>query len=128
MGARDRHQAKKQALNALGRSLSRRARSKCELCKASEGLAPVLTMAKEEPDLDNVLLLCARCTDVFTGRPIDDPDGLRFLEEMVWSEEPLVQAVAVRMLERLTVPWSEPVRENLWLPDEARARVDGLDP
>lgn len=128
MGGKARAQAKKSALAALGRPLSRRARSRCELCEQTTSLAPVLLRDSEDPDLENVLLLCGRCATVLRGGRIDDPEGLRFLESVVWSDVPLVQAAAVRMLERVDTPWAEVARENLWLDDEARARVDGLDP
>ena len=128
MGRRAADQAKKAALASLGRHLSRRARSRCELCESSESLAPTLLQAAEDPDLDNVLLLCERCACVLRGGRIEDPDGLRFLESAVWSEEPNLQAVAVRMLERLETPWALATRENLWISDEIRTRVDGLDP
>lgn len=128
MGRREAHAARQAALSQLGRHLARRARSRCEICGASEGLSPTPTQQGEEPDLDNVLLLCDRCARVLRGERIEAPDTLRFLEEVVWAEEPLVQAVAIRMLERVDTPWAAVTRENLWVDEETRGRVDALDP
>ncbi|MCB9668610.1 MAG: hypothetical protein H6736_03445 [Alphaproteobacteria bacterium] len=128
MGGKSRHDEKKAALAALGRPLSRRARSRCELCEANQGLQPVLLRASEEPELENVLLLCGRCADVVRGGRIDAPDDLRFLEQVVWSEVPVQQAVAVRMLARVDAPWADVTRENLWVDEAVQALADGLDP
>lgn len=128
MGGKKRHQAQQAALASLGRVLSRRARSRCELCEAKEGLAPVLLRSSEEPDTDNTLLLCPSCKAAFQTGRIDDPSAFRFLETQVWSEEPDVQALAIRLLSVIELPWADVTRENLWIDEAVQARVDGLEP
>lgn len=127
---RDRHQARAAALAALGKDLSRRARSKCEVCAEAGALKPVALSAAEAPTLDDALLLCERCTTLLSKGRHDGAETLRFLEEAVWAEFEPVQVAAVKMLETLVADdvarWPAEVAENLWLSDEARARVDGV--
>ena len=126
---RDAHQARKAALAALGRGLARRARSKCELCGES-GSHTVPLDAAAEPDLDGVLLLCARCRELFENGRHDGLDSLRFLEGAVWSELAPAQVVAVKLLERLApdaeASWPRDTLDGLWLDEAVRARVDAL--
>jgi protein PhnA len=123
---RDAHDARKAALAALGKDLARRARSKCELCGASGPLSTVEPPpAPAEPELDAALLVCGTCADAMAGR--SSPDDLRFLESAVWSELPIAQVVAVRLVERLAadgVDWAATVADQLWVDEAIRARID----
>ena len=60
---REQHQARKAAVQALGKSLSRRARSNCELCGDSGRLDVVEVDGNpdDDPSDDWALLLCTRC-------------------------------------------------------------------
>ncbi len=128
MGGKDRDRAKREALQALGRALARRARSRCELCEGGDALSPVLMERQAEPSLEETLLLCARCASALRGGRVDDPDALRFLEAAIWSDAPLVQAAAVKMAQRVDRPWAREALEALWLDDATRERLERLDP
>ncbi|MEZ4318262.1 MAG: hypothetical protein R3F61_12200 [Myxococcota bacterium] len=128
---RDAHQAKKAALAALGKDLSRRARSKCELCGESAPLSPTALYPDEEPEVDWALLLCDRCATLLeTGRH-DGADGLRFLESAVWSELKPAQVAAIHIVEQLAreddaPDWPRDTVDGLWVEDDVRALVDRL--
>lgn len=123
---RDQHHARAEAVDALGKDLSRRARSACELCGDRAPLvahepAPV----PAEPELEAAFLACEPCRTALGGR-IQDPNALRFLEAAIWSELPIVQIAAVRLLERLVeddVAWARSAADGLWLDEDMRARV-----
>jgi protein PhnA len=118
---RDKHQAHQDALDALGRNLSRRARSRCELCGDREGLRPHEVLGgPEDPIEDWALLACARCRAAMDGE-LGDASTLRFLEETVWAELRPAQIAAVRVLRRVDQPWSIAALEGLYLDPEVEA-------
>lgn len=55
-----------------------------------------------------VLLLCERCSDLIKRDCKGaDPRELRFLEEVVWAEVPLVVATAKSLLKKVSIPYVE---------------------
>lgn len=122
---KDAHEARAQAVSALGKALSRRAGSACELCGDRDGCRPVeVEPLPEEPDVDDAVLLCARCRDALEARRLPgDPADYRFLEGPVWSEVLPVQVTAVRLLRRVDADWARETLDGLWLSEEATARL-----
>ena len=119
------HQARVAALQALGKDLARRAKSKCELTGASGvPLRPYeVPPVSAEPDLERTLLLCEACHEV-----LEQPKRLagrawQGLAEVVWSEMPAVQVVAWRMLQCLAKreDWAREVVEEVFLDPEVAA-------
>lgn len=118
----NKHAARKEALGKLGRALARRARSACELCEArNTRLDPVeIEPLPEEPELERSAMLCERCQKAVAGGALDAQQW-RFLESAVWNELPVVQVVAVRILDRLVaddVGWAVDLRDSLYLSEE----------
>ncbi len=122
----DRHNARKSAVAGLGRSLSRRARNRCELCSTPGSLTVVeVAPLPEEPDPDQAVILCARCAGLLAGRATD-PSALRFLEESIWAEIAPVQVAAVRLVRDLRkqgVHWASETLENLYLDPDIENRL-----
>lgn len=121
-------QERKYALAKLGGPLSRRSRSRCELCSdGGVGLHPTEVPPKpDDPDPDRTLLLCEPCADGVRGGRIDDARW-RFLEEVVWSETPVVQVGAIRILRRLAkggALWPTATLEVLYLSPEVEAWLE----
>jgi protein PhnA len=117
---REVHHARRAAVAALGKGLSRRARSRCELCGEGGPLAVVeLDGAPEEPEEDWALLLCARC------QALDEapPETLRFLTTAMWSEVAPAQVQAVRALRGLAEDWAKEALDGLWLDEAISARL-----
>ena len=119
------HQARVAALQALGKDLARRAKSKCELTGAAGvPLRPYeVPPVADEPDLERTLLLCEACHEV-----LEQPKRLagrawQGLAEVVWSEMPAVQVVAWRMLQCLAMreDWAREVLEEVFLDPEVEA-------
>ncbi len=121
---RDKHKAKKDAVNALGRGLNRRAKSHCELCAESTSLKVVEVEGSpfEEPDEQWALMICDRCEGLMNGK--DEPaNTLRFLETAVWSEVQPVQVQAVRLIKLVDASWAQDCAESLYLDPEIEALV-----
>jgi len=120
--------ARKQSLSGLGKVLSRRSGSACELCGAGAGCQPMeVTPLPEEPTDDMALLACERCRDALTARRLPgDTADYRFLESSAWSEVLPVQVTAVRLLRRVAdadVAWARELLDGLWLSDDVQALV-----
>ena len=119
------HQARKTALQGLGKDLARRAKSKCELTGAAGvALKPYeVPPVGEEPDLDHTLLISEECHEM-----LEHPKRLagrtwQCLAEVVWSEMPAVQVVAWRMLDELATreDWAREVLDEVFLEPEVEA-------
>lgn len=124
---RERHDAKAAALQALGKDLSRRAGSACELCAGKQNPRPHLVPPPDEPSLETAALLCEPCREMLDGGRLLAPDDLRYLETAIWVEVAPVQVAAVRLLRRLAdgsgTDWAIEALDGLWLPDEIESRL-----
>ncbi len=119
----EQYKQRQEAIASLGRPLSRRARSRCELCDASGTRLTPFEVAPipEEPDPDKAVMLCDRCIGGATGGKLDGNE-YRFLETTAWSELAPVQVVAVRMVRRLAdeqrTDWASDLLGMLYLPPD----------
>ncbi len=117
---RDRHQARKAAVSALGRELSRRARSRCELCAASTALSVIEVDGNphDDPDVDWAVLICSGCADHLQGAALA---SARHLAESAWSEVRPAQISAVRLLRRARdegIVWAGDTLDTLYLDEK----------
>ena len=124
--------ARRAAVTGLGKELSRRARSRCELCGQAGSLGVVEPApAPLDPQEDRALLLCGRCAGLLElkpGRPLPDEASLRFLTEAIWAENPLAVVVAVRLLRAVKASWGALALDDRPLEPELEAWVDGAPP
>jgi protein PhnA len=113
------HQQRMMALQAIGKDLARRAKSKCEITgKSGVPLFPYeVPPVPGETDLDRTLLICEECQRAL-DRPSTMEGGYHWqcLAEVVWSDFPTLQVVAWRLLGELAK------RE-----DWARIALEGVD-
>lgn len=124
----DRHQQRKQDIDALGRVLGRRSHSRCELCGDRTSLSIIeVPPLPEDPDEDHAVMVCARCKPAVEGEELrGNTDSWRFLAEAVWSETAPVQVVAVRATRGLAdqgVEWARETVEGLYLDEAIEARI-----
>ena len=123
---RELHQLRITQRQALGKPLSRRARSKCELCQESSPLeATELLPTPNEPISEWALLLCKQCQPLLTIPPsIDNASRLQFLHETIWSEIEPIQITSIRLvkqLEKMGTPWVQGMLDSLYIdPDTER--------
>jgi len=116
------HQARVQALQALGKDLARRAKSRCEI--TGEGGVPLrpyeVPPVPGEPDLEKTLLVCEAVHAVLERPATLAGRGWQILAETVWSELPAVQVVSWRMLNHLAKKedWAREVIEEVFLDPE----------
>ena len=125
----NKHQERIDEVKGFGRQLARRAKSRCELCDASQvRLDPVeITPVPEEPDPERCAMLCERCAAASKGERLGDAAQWRFLESSVWTECVPAQVVAVRLLQKLATGdggWAADTLEGLYLDPAVEAWVE----
>ncbi len=125
---KEEHAERLAALSAFGKDLARRAKSKCELCeKAGESLEiHEVPPAPRLPDFDRCLLLCRDCREQASDlRRFRAGEHWRPLAAQAWSEQPMVQVLAVRLLRRqaATQAWAREALDGLFLDEEVEALV-----
>ena len=123
-----RHQLRKQQCAALGKELSRRAKSSCELCQQRRSLQVVeLVPLGEEPEIDWALLLCEECQPLVRETiRIENPERLQFLHETIWSEILPIQVASIRIvkqLETLQTPWIQGVLDSVYIDPDVEKKI-----
>ncbi len=103
------------SVGVLGKDITRRARSVCELCGGRDAprlfeLAPF----PPEPTPDRTLLACARCRAWLDDDEAVDVDAAHFLGGAVWHDLDAVRLAAGRLLHQ--VP-----KAPLWVVDAAES-------
>lgn len=116
------------ALAALGKELTRRAGSKCELCEA-QGVslsAYEIPPAPPEPDIANCVFICEACRGQIEKPKTIRPETFRTLANTVWSEVEPAQVMAIRILGHLakTEPWASEILENVFPEEEIESRAN----
>ena len=109
---RDKYEARQAEVAGFGKELARRGRSRCELCEGRDGVRTHDTDPESAPSLETLLLLCERCRDLVAGAD-QDPRTLRFLEGAIWSETPIAQQLARRLIVDVDADWAREARELL---------------
>ncbi|MEE2787240.1 MAG: phnA protein [Myxococcota bacterium] len=122
------NKARQDELSRLGKPLSRRAKSRCELCdSAGLKLTPFeVPPMGETPVLDRTVLICHVCTTSLESGPVDAAHA-RCLTNTMWSEVPAIQVCAVRILRQLAetgAHWASESLESLYLSPEVEAWVN----
>lgn len=119
------HQARMMVLQAMGKDLARRAKSKCELTGAAGvSLRPYeVPPVAEVPEIERTLLISLECHEVLEHQERLAGRGWQCLAETVWSEMPAVQVVAWRLLEVLArrEDWAREVLAEVFLDPEVEA-------
>jgi len=106
-------------MSLLG-TLQARSGSVCELCSSSEDLAPYHVAHDSKGDgVDQNVLACKTCSSQIDDQNLVDPNHWRCLNDSMWSQVPVVQVLAWRMLTRLTGEgWPQDLLDMLYLDDE----------
>ncbi|WP_426416331.1 phnA protein [Aestuariirhabdus sp. LZHN29] len=124
----DKHRARQDSLSWFGKDLARRASSCCELCEAS-GVKLVTHEVEPvpvEPEFERCILICEDCQQQLLNPKRVQADHWRLLGRAVWSTEPAVQVVAVRMARQLATryDWAQEILDPLFLDPEVEQWVD----
>lgn len=101
--------------------LAKRSGNKCELCESTDNLK-VYEVPPATGNMDDAILLCARCMAQVEKKEELDAAHWQCLTTSMWSEVPAVQVMAWRMLNRLrNESWAAENIDMIYLDDERLA-------
>lgn len=115
---------RQEAINALGKSIGKRAGFVCEWCGEKDELLVWDYKPEKEPVPETLALLCGRCRDWADGRKAT-PDELRAIRNALWSDVPAVAEGAARVLARCKEPWVREAIEESLIDDAVKAELVG---
>lgn len=129
----DVNQERKQSLGLFGKDLARRAKSKCELSLASG--VPLVTYeippTPKEPAFERCLLVSESVRDQLAKPATLRAEEWRHLSEIIWSDVPAVQAMALRILRYFAIkreePWAQDLIEEAYLDPEVEQLAEEAD-
>lgn len=81
--------------------ITKRCKSKCELCNAAEPLKFYEVNSSNGTTADNCIMLCDKCIAQIDKKEELDSQHWKILSETMWSEVSGIQVLAWRMLNRL---------------------------
>ena len=118
----DQHIERKNKVNSFGKELTRRAKSKCELCEATGVSLSVFEVppVKEEPEVERCIFICDECKNKLERVKKAKENDFRFLTNSIWSEVDMVRALSIKLLTEMATKysWAELVLDDLYI-DEA---------
>lgn len=126
-----RHQERMQELNSFGRDLTRRAKSKCELCETAGVKLSVYEVEPlaEEAEFERCMLICESCTDALKNIKKAPIAQMRFLENSIWSEVAIVKATAIYLLRAFAdkTPWAREALDNVYIDPDTEALLKKIE-
>ncbi len=109
---------------SIEKELQIRSGSKCELCATTGGLKIYIVPLSSNEILDDSLYLCDTCIEQIEEPDKVDVNHWRCLNDCMWSEIPIVQVMAWRMLNRLrSEGWPQDLLDMLYLDEDTMARA-----
>ena len=113
---------RKEAIAAFGKDLGKRAGFKCEWCESKDDLRPWDYKPDQEPEIETLALLCARCRALADGSKAD-VNELRSIRNALWSDVPAVAEGAARVLAQCKELWVREAIEESFIDDSLKAEL-----
>jgi len=100
-------------------NLQARSGATCELCGAVDGLNVYQVAPRSDETPETCLLACKTCSGQIGNPESVDVNHWRCLNDSMWSQEPPVQVIAWRMLNRLSSEdWARKLLDMLYLEED----------
>lgn len=118
-------------VTGFGKELTRRAKSKCELCEATGVKLSVFEVPpiEEEPEIERAIFICDDCKDKIERFKKVKENDFRFLNSSVWSEVPMVKAFSIYLLREMSskFEWTQDLLENVYIEEEIEEKINGIN-
>ncbi|EQB40221.1 hypothetical protein M947_02485 [Sulfurimonas hongkongensis] len=105
---------------SIEEELQKRSGGVCELCGSSEGLS-VLEIAPSDASANTAIYVCSKCAPQIQDTNLLDETHLNCLNDSMWSEIPVVQAVSYRLL---TALGRQDLIDMIYMDDALKAYAD----
>lgn len=107
---------------SVEQTLLERSGSKCELCGAESNLGAHEVPPSSDGSAEQSILVCDTCLDQIDNPEKMDANHWRCLNDSMWNQEPAVQVMAYRLLNRLKAEgWPQDLLDMLYLEDDVKA-------
>lgn len=121
---------RKNKVNSFGRELTRRAKSKCELCEATGVSLSVFEIPpiKEEPEVERCIFICEDCKNKLERIKKSKENDFRFLSSSIWSEVDIVRAFSILLLREMAkkYSWAELISDDLYVDEDTEKLIETL--
>lgn len=118
-------------VTGFGRELTRRAKSKCELCEATGVKLSVFEVppVQEEPEVERCIFICDDCRDKIEKLKKVKENDLRFLSSSIWSEVPMVRAFSIYLLKNISgkFGWAEDMLGDLYIDEDTEEMLKRIE-
>ena len=127
----DQHMERKNKVNSFGRELTRRAKSKCELCEATGVSLSVFEIppVKDEPEIERCIFICDECKNKLERIKKAKENDFRFLSNSIWSEIDIVRALSILLLKEMATKysWAELILDDLYIDEATEELIRTVD-
>lgn len=127
----DLHRERMNKVSEFGKELTRRAKSKCELCEATGVKLQVYEVppVKDEPEIERCVFICDDCRGKIDNLKKVRENDLRFLSSSIWSEVPMAKALSIYLLKAVggKFGWAEDMLEDLYIDEETEELVKKIE-
>lgn len=127
----DQHIERKNKVNSFGKELTRRAKSKCELCEATGVSLSVFEVppVKEEPEVERCIFICDECKNKLERVKKAKENDFRFLTNSIWSEVDMVRALSIKLLTEMATKysWAELVLDDLYIDESIEELIKTIE-
>jgi protein PhnA len=127
----DRDRERKSKVLFFGKDLARRSKSSCELCEAKNEKLEVYEVPPigEEPNFDQCAFVCENCKKILNNLDKAGENDIRFLNSAVWSEVPVVKAIAIHILSKVKdkYAWAEETLETVYIDEETEELLKNIN-
>ncbi|MGL5100731.1 MAG: PhnA protein [Fusobacteriaceae bacterium] len=115
----------------FGKELTRRSKSKCELCEATGVKLHVYEVppVQEEPEVERCIFICDDCKDKIDRLKKIKENDLRFLSSSIWSEVLMVRAFSIYLLKNISgkFGWAEDMLDDLYIDEDTEEVVNSIE-
>lgn len=127
----DQHIERKNKVNSFGKELTRRAKSKCELCETTGVSLSVFEVppVKDEPEVERCIFICDECKNKLEGVKKAKENDFRFLTNSIWSEVDMVRALSIKLLTEMATKysWAELVLDDLYIDESTEELIKTIE-
>ncbi len=118
----EKNKERKDKLSMFGKDLTRRSGAKCELCEAQGVKLNIyeLPPVPAEPQFERCVFLCEKCLSEVNNP--EDANHLRCLTNSIWSEVPVVVALSIRLLKKISDKhdYAKELLEQVYIDDDVK--------
>lgn len=127
----DQHIERKNKVNSFGKELTRRAKSKCELCETTGVSLSVFEVppVKDEPEVERCIFICDECKNKLKRVKKAKENDFRFLTNSIWSEVDMVRALSIKFLTEMAAKysWAELVLDDLYIDESTEELIKTIE-